>query len=468
MASSEVTCSGPQTAGAAPGLTGEADRLLDSLDRSAFTPTHVRMYLAVALGHFFDGFDINMMGLVLPGIVATFGLTGGQAGFLASSVFLGMFIGSTLIGLIADRYGRRRAMIGSILMYCVLSLATAAAWNQTSLVTLRILQGVGLGAEVPLVFTYLSEFMPARRRGLLLASSVFFWQASSFFAAFVAIWAVPAYTWRGMFVVGAVPAVLLLLLWIGLPESVRFLVGLGRLREANAIVTRLSTVDPATLPPSSRLPVVQPARVGEIVSGAYLRPTLGIWLMQFTGGAVFFGLAIWLPSIFARMGFPLVKSFVFTGVITGAGALGNLVGGALLDRIGRRTTVSLLLGIGGLLMLAWGRATSPAAILALGALTALFSSGGAGGPLFAYTSEIYPTRFRAAGTGWAASWQRIGGIVAAPALGALLTAGIPGYAFFVVMGAVLLIGAIGGYLLGFETRGKSLEEITAALCGKRR
>jgi putative MFS transporter len=271
-----------------------------------------------------------------------------------------------------------------------------------------------------------------------------------------------------MFVVGAVPAVLLLLLWIGLPESVRFLVGRGRLREANMIVTRLSTVDPATLPPSSRVPVVQPARVGEIVSGGYLRPTLGIWLMQFTGGAVFFGLAIWLPSIFARMGFPLVRSFVFTGVITGAGALGNLVGGALLDLLGRRATVSLLLGVGGLLMLAWGRATTPTAILSLGALTALFASGGAGGPLFAYTSEIYPTRFRAAGTGWAASWQRIGGIVAAPVLGALLSAGVPGYAFFVVMGVVLLVGAIGGYLLGYETRGRSLEEITAALCGTRR
>ncbi|HEY2623730.1 MAG TPA: MFS transporter, partial [Dyella sp.] len=163
MASPEVTRSDPRIASVPPDSAGDANRLLDSLDRSAFTPTHVRMYLAVALGHFFDGFDINMMGLVLPSIVASFALTGAQAGFLASSVFLGMFVGSTLIGVVADRYGRRRAMIGSILMYCVLSLATAAAWNQTSLVTLRILQGVGLGAEVPLVFTYLSEFMPARR-----------------------------------------------------------------------------------------------------------------------------------------------------------------------------------------------------------------------------------------------------------------------------------------------------------------
>jgi putative MFS transporter len=467
VASPEVQLSA-QPSARAPVAAHGANALLDSLDRSAFTPMHARLYIAAALGHFFDGFDINMMGLVLPGIVAAFALTGAQAGLLASSVFFGMFAGSTLIGFIADRYGRRRAMIASIVAYCLLSLVAAAAWSHTSLFVLRILQGVGLGAEVPLVFTYLSEFMPTRRRGLLLASSVFFWQGSSFFASFVAVWIVPAYTWRAMFVVGALPALLLLALWARMPESVRFLIAKGRLGEAGAIVERLSTVDPATAQPAARVVAVEPARVREIVSGGYLRATLGIWLMQFTGGAVFFGLAIWLPSIFAKMGFPLVRSFVFTGVITGAGALGNLVGGALLERLGRRATVSMLLGVGGLLMLAWGRATTPGAILALGALTALFASGGAGGPLFAYTSEIYPTRFRAVGTGWAASWQRIGGIVAAPALGALVSAGVPGYDFFVALAAVLLIGAIGGYLLGYETRGQSLEEITAALSGTRR
>jgi putative MFS transporter len=248
---------------------------------------------------------------------------------------------------------------------------------------------------------------------------------------------------------------------------VRFLVGRGRMAEARAIVERFSTVNPATLPRASRPPVPQPAKVKEILAGGYLAPTLGIWLMQFTGGAVFFGLAIWLPSIFVKMGFPMVKSFAFTAVITGAGAIGNLVGGLLLEKLGRRATVSLFLGLGGVLMFVWGQAQSPAAILVIGALTALFASGGAGGPLFAYTSEIYPTRFRGAGTGWAASWQRIGGIVAAPALGWMLGRGVPGYTFFMVLGAVLLVGAVGGYLLGFETRGKSLEDITAALGSQR-
>ncbi len=439
------------------------DQLLDSLDHSDFTPRHWLMYVTVALGHFFDGFDINMMGLVLPGIMATFALKPAQAGVLASSVFIGMFAGSILIGLVADRFGRKRAMVASIVAYCLLSLLTACAWSHASLLGLRILQGVGLGAEVPLVFTYLSEFMPTRRRGVLLASSVFFWQGSSFFAAFVAILVVPAFTWRGMFVVGAIPAVVLVLMWLRLPESVRFLVARNETPRATAIVRGFSTIDPASIA-SQRQPVKhEPARLRDIISGGYTAPTLGIWLMQFTGGAIFFGLAIWLPSIFAKMGFPIVKSFAFTGLIAGAGALGNVGGGFMLERWGRRKTVAAFFCVGGLLMLVWGHASSAGAILGIGALTAFFASGAAGGPLFAYTSEIYPTRFRAAGTGWAAGWQRIGGIIAAPVLGSMLGAGAPGYAFFAVMSGVLLVGGIGGYLLGYETRGKSLEQITADL-----
>jgi putative MFS transporter len=440
-----------------------SDQLLASLDRSEFTAKHWKMYFAVAFGHFFDGFDINMMGLILPGIIASFALSPAQAGILASSVFLGMFAGSVLIGILADKFGRKRALVIAVTAYCTLSFAASFATSYDSLLTLRILQGVGLGAEVPLVFTYLSEFMPTRRRGLLLASSVFFWQASSFFAAFVAIAVVPTYTWRGMFVVGALPALVLIFFWLRLPESVRFLIERGDLQRAQDIVKGFSTVDPATVDVPAKEPVPQPARLRDILRGGYTRPTLGIWLMQFTGGAVFFGLAIWLPSIFAKMGFSVVKSFAFTGLIAGAGALGNLGGGLLLDKWGRRGSISTLFVIGGILMFIWGNASSPATILGFGALTAFFASGGAGGPLFAYTSEIYPTRFRAAGTGWAAAWQRIGGIVAAPVLGALMGAGVLGYTFFAVMGSVLLVGGIGGYLLGYETRGKSLEQITADL-----
>jgi putative MFS transporter len=201
----------------------------------------------------------------------------------------------------------------------------------------------------------------------------------------------------------------------------------------------------------------------ELFRPGYVKATLSVWIMQFCGGAIFVGLAVWLPSIFVKMGFPTARSFYFTAAITGAGALGNLFGGFMLDRIGRRGTLSLCSIAGGLLMLVWGMASSEFAIVALGAVTAFFAFGAPGGPLFTYTSEVYPTRFRATGTGWAAGWQRIGGIVGPAVFGVLLASGAVNYSFFVLMAGVLLFGGLSMLALGYETRGKSLEEIEASL-----
>ena len=432
------------------------------LDQSDFTRAHAWLYLLVVLGHTFDGFDINMIGLILPGIGAEFHAPPVALGYLASSVFTGMLVGSIAIGMLADRIGRKTALIFAVGFYGLTSLAAAFAWSYESLVVIRIIEGFGLGAEVPLVFTYLSEFMPRRRRGLLLAASVFFWQGASFIAALAAVYVVPAFGWRGMFVLGVLPSLVLVVLFLKLPESVRFLLSRGRFDEAERVARRFSTADPAYCAVVGGVTGRQ-ARLSDLVRGRYLRATLSIWIMQFCGGAVFAGLAVWLPSILVGMGFPVVRSYLFTAAITGAGALGNIGAGLLLDRIGRRPTLAVFFLAGGLLMLVWGMAQSAVAVVALGALTAFFGAGGAGGPLFTYTSEGYPTRFRGAGTGWAAGWQRIGGIVAPIVLGALLAVPGSGYRVFVTMAASLMIGGAAVVLLGFETRGKSLEQISAEL-----
>jgi putative MFS transporter len=438
-------------------------QITGALDQSDLTRRHFTLYFLIVLGHIFDGFDINMIGLVLPGIAHQFKLAPVAIGYLASSVFIGMLVGSVVIGTLADLIGRKRCLIFSVTFYGITSLLAAFAWSYKSLLIIRMIEGFGLGAEVPLVFTYLSEFMPERRRGLLLASSVFFWQGASFVAALVAIYIVPHFTWRGMFVAGAIPAFILALVFLRLPESVRFLIARGRLAEAEDIARRLSTVAPETITAREMPKAATNARLRDLLRGGYLKATLSVWIMQLCGGAVFVGLAVWLPSVFVRMGFPVVRSFLFTAAITGAGALGNIGAGLLLDRIGRRPTLATFFLLGGLLMLAWGLAHNGTTIVMLGAVTAFFGAGGAGGPLFTYTSEIYPTRFRGAGTGWAAGWQRIGGIVAPVLLGSLLTARAGAYLFFAAMATALLVGSLAMIILGTETRGKSLEQISAEL-----
>ena len=231
-------------------LTADTQRhlqLFRSIDASEFTKRHWLLYAAVNAAHFFDGFDLTMISVVLPGMVVAFGLNAAEAGVLASSAFLGMFAGAIIIPPIGDRIGRKMALLLSISFYSVVSLAMVFVSNYHAALVLRILQGVGLGAEVPIVFTYLSEFVPTRRRGALLVWSVSIWQASAVAAALVAIPVVPNLGWRAMFIIGAVPLVILIAVWGFIPESVRYLVRQGRSDEAEQVVRRFSSIEPDTI-----------------------------------------------------------------------------------------------------------------------------------------------------------------------------------------------------------------------------
>ncbi|WAH35916.1 MFS transporter [Alicyclobacillus dauci] len=434
------------------------------LDDSSFTGRHGKLYTVIILGHLFDGFDINMIGFVLAGVVATFGLKSSQAGFLASSAFLGMAVGSAVIGPLVDKVGRKRGLIIAIIIYAIFSLLCAFAHSYASLLLFRILEGVGLGAEIPVVFTYLGEFMPTAYRSRMLASSVFFWQAASVIAALVAIVLVPHFGWRAMFVAGVIPAIVVLLIWSLVPESVRFLIQRGRLEDAERIVDSISTVSAAEVSVAADTPSV-PHKVStrRIFAGNYGRLTTGVWIMQFVGGFVFFGLATWLPSIFTKMGFSFVHSLAYTAVITGSGAIGNVVGGLLSDKLGTRRTLTTFFLLGGIFLMLWGTAHTPGTMMLIGILAAFFGFGGAGGVLFAYTSALYPTTVRATGTGWAALWQRMGGIVAPYLLGVLIGLHVSAYIFFLLLGMLMLVGTAAAIWLTHELSNKSLEQIDSEI-----
>ena len=436
-------------------------RILRSIDDSAFTKRLGLLYAAVNVAHFFDGFDLTMISVVLPSMVATFALTAGEAGVLASAAFLGMFIGAIIIPPIGDRIGRKMALLLSIAFYSVVSLAMIFAGNYQTALVLRILQGVGLGAEVPIVFTYLSEFMPTRWRGVLLSWSVSVWQASAVAAALVAIAVVPTLGWRAMFAVGAVPLIILIAVWAFIPESARYLLRRGRVDEAEDIARKFSSIDPdrAVARAAQNL---QAASVMDVLRGKYLRVTLGAWLMNICWGMAFFGVGAWLPSILIRLGFTMVHSFAFTGLIIAAEVVGSVTTGFYLDLFGRRASLTGLHLLGGVGMIAWGYAATPFWIIALGAATA-YALGGLAGSLFTYVSEIYPTRYRATGSGWATACQRIGGMIAPALLGTLMAHHFSALSSFFLLGAVLLGGAAVAMMLTFETKGRSLEDIGTAL-----
>jgi putative MFS transporter len=446
------------------------NQLLGRLDSSAFTSRHLALYLLLLAGHFLDGFVISVTGVVLPGVIKGFHITSGQAGIFSSVLFGGMLVGAAVAGVVSDRLGRKFPLIACLLVFSVFSLLAAFAWNYPALLTFRALQGVGLGAEIAIVLPYITEYVPSGKRAPMMTTATAGWLLGLPVAALVGAAIVPALSWRAMFVVGATPIIVALVMIWCLPESVRYLVRSGRLEQAAVVVDSLA--GPGAGTDAVALPAVEtrsaPGSVRMLLSRDYLRYTLAIWLMELCAGAFLYGLSIWLPSVLEKRGISLLGSFTYTGVITAVGVAGSILAGQLVNHTGRRWVLGAGFGVSGLLCLWWGTATGTAGVLVLGSLATFFGSGLAGSTLFAYVGEFYPTYNRATGLGWAAAWQKAGGLIIPAVIGFVLAAHASGYLFFVLFAVISVIAGVAAVVATFETKGKTVEQITAELTARGR
>ena len=444
------------------------NQLLGRLDRSAFTSRHLALYLLLLAGHFLNGVLINVTGVVLPGVVKGFHLNGGQAGIFSSALFGGMLVGAAVAGIVSDRLGRKYPLIVCLLVFSVFTLLAAFAWSYPALLAFRACQGVGLGAEIAIVLPYITEFVPSGKRAPMMTTATAAWLLGLPVAALVGAAIVPSLTWRAMFVVGAVPIVVALVMVWRLPESVRYLVRTGHHERAAGLVDAL--VGPATVTDTTTLPAVEtrsaPGSVRKLLSRDYLRYTLAIWLMELCAGAFLYGLAIWLPSVLEKRGISLLHSFAYTGIITAVGVVGSILAGQLVNRAGRRWVLGAGFLVSGLLCLWWGAQAGTAGVLVLGSLATFFGSGLAGSTLFAYVGELYPTYNRATGLGWAAAWQKAGGLVIPTVIGFVLAAHASSYVFFVLFAVISVIAGIAALTATFETKGKTVEQITAEVTAR--
>lgn len=444
-------------------------RLLGRMDSSAFTARHTRTYVLALVGHFLNGFLINVTGVVLPGIIATFHIDSQQAGFFSSALFIGMLVGAAVAGLVSDRLGRKYPLVVALCVFAGFSLLAAFAWNYASLVFARSCQGVGLGAEIAIVLPYITEFVPSRHRAPLLTTATAAWLVGLPVAAAVGAAIVPSLGWRSLFVLGAVPVLVAAVMVVALPESVRYLVRTGRHAAAGAIVDSLCRDSGAPVTAVTVATGRQPVgSVRDLLSRRYVRYTLSIWLIELCAGAFLYGLSTWLPSVLAKRGVSLVHSLTYTAIITAVGVVGAVLAGQIVNRIGRRFVMGVGHLVSGAFCLWWGAVSSSVAVVVLGSLATFFGSGLASATVFAYTSELYPTFNRATGLGWAAAWQKAGGLVIPTVIGFVLAAHGPSYLFFVLFCVISVIAGVTALVGTFETRGKTVEQITDELAGRER
>ncbi len=328
--------------------------LSERLDRLPFTRRHLRVLTGSGIGWALDAMDVGLISFVIAALAVQWNLQPGQTAWIASIGFVGMAVGASVGGLLADRFGRRQVFAITLLIYGVATGASALVGGLAALLVLRFLVGLGLGAELPVASTYVSEFAPARMRGRLIVILEAFWAVGWTAAALIGFLVIPGSDdgWRWAFALGAIPAAYALIVRWGLPESARWLARRGRYAEADAVVRSFEEAagavgagDHATCAPDEAPAVALSARerLATLWSAEFRVRTACLWLVWFCVNFSYYGAFIWIPSILVSQGYDLVRSFGFTLIITLAQLPGYAVAAWLIEVWGRRLTLSVFL-----------------------------------------------------------------------------------------------------------------------------
>ncbi|MDN4173972.1 MFS transporter [Nocardioides sp. SOB77] len=440
----------------------------ERLDALPFTREHGRLVAGSGVGWALDAMDVGLISFVMAALAVQWDLGPTTLSWIASIGFVGMAVGATLGGLLADRVGRRQVFALTLLVYGLATGAAALSWSVGALLVFRFLIGLGLGAELPVASTLVSEFAPARIRGRVVVALESFWAVGWVLAALIGYYVVPASDdgWRWALAIGALPTAYAVVVRRGLPESVRFLERRGRHDEAEAAVRRFEAAagvpappsPPADPTPAAPLPATDGPTPGPLAvwGRPHARRTAALWAVWFGVNFSYYGAFIWIPSLLVADGMDLVRSFGFTLVITLAQLPGYAAAAVLVELWGRRATLSTFLVGSAVAAVLFGRADGEAAIIASGMALSFFNLG-AWGALYAVTPEVYPTTLRATGAGAAAGFGRIASVLAPLSVPWLLDAGSGSTGLFAVFAAFFALAAAATWGLP-ERAGDALED----------
>lgn len=441
-----------------------AEPFVARLDRVPLNSFHWRLLITSGLGWMFDAMDVLLIGFLVAPITKEFALAPAQVGLVASAGFVGMFLGAAISGRLADRYGRRLIFQATLVLFSVGAVLSALAPTFETLLAARVIAGLGLGGELPVVATLVSEFSPRAQRGRMIVLLESFWAYGTLAAGLVALFVLPQFGWRGAFVVAALPALYVAYLRSALPESPRYLAERGRTAEADAIVRRVERAGGgALLTLGAAIAPVRSGRtsIAQLFSPAYARRTVMLWILWFGITFTYYGIFLYVPSLLAARGLSEVRSNEFFFLSTIAQIPGYFSAAWLVERWGRKPTlVTYLLGTAAAAFL-FGNAGTGTDAFIYAALLSFFNLG-AWAIVYTYSPELYPTAIRATGAGIAAAVGRVGGIIG-PFLTPVLVPTLGQSGVFALFMVLLVVTALNVWLLAEETKGRSLEEIAGAV-----
>ncbi len=436
------------------------------LNRLPATRTHVHATVIAGIGSFFDLFDIFLAGVLGTVLTQQFALDRLWLPAALSSAFVGMFIGATVLGRFADRFGRRTAFLLNLAIYSAFTLVGAFSVNATMLITSRFIAGIGIGAELTLVDAYLSELLPSRLRGRYTAWAYTLGFIGVPAAGLLGRILVPRMPfgidgWRWLFVAGSLGAVIVWFVRRRLPESPRWLESVGRTADADAIVVRLEKEAKIDAPSStsSELAARTSSRSGLSVlfSGEYRSRVIMLGVFHVFQTIGYYGFGTLVPLVLASKGYSIVTSLTFTTLTFIGYPIGSALSLPIIERLDRKWLIvgsaffMSVLGIG------MGYSTSPVAIVVLGflytAVSNVFSNA-----LHIFQVEIFPTSIRATAAGLCYGLSRLSSAAMPFVLLPVLQRWGAGPMFVVVAGALWIV-IFDVALFAPRTTGRSLEEV---------
>jgi MFS transporter, putative metabolite:H+ symporter len=450
--------------------SGEASaRLIARMEQVPASRWFVTARVVMGSATFFDAFNALSIAFVLPILVPLWHITPPEIGILIGASYVGQVVGALAFSWGAERYGRIPCAAVATAIYAVMSLTCATAWSFNSLLFFRFIQGIGVGGEMPVAATYISELSKARGRGRFFMLYEMIFPIGLMVTGQVGAVLVPLMGWQIMFLIGGIPGLVIALMLLRLPESPRWLIGKGRLAAAEAVIRRLeiasdkavAPADPEALPEQAEVTRHSRSKWSELLSPAYRGRTLIAWVLWASTYLVANGLNNWMPTLYTTVyHLPLPQALRAASLTNVAQVALVLICALVIDRTGRKYWMMGAFGLGAVTLgiLGFGAAQDVSWLIVLGTIS-YGLIGSIAAVVYLYTPEIYPTRMRAVGTGVATSWLRIASAIGPTLIGFMLGKGGGIDSVFLMFAAVAIVGLIAATRM-IETRNLRLEDIS--------
>jgi MFS transporter, putative metabolite:H+ symporter len=443
-------------------------QLVARLERIPVTRRLLWIRVIIGSATFFDAYTVLVIAFAMPQLAEQWDLSPTQVGAILSAGYLGQLVGALFFGWLAERLGRLPTLLITIVLFVSMDIACLFAWSGTAMMAFRFLQGVGTGGEVPVASAYINEFIGAKKRGRFFLLYELIFPIGLMFAGFAGYLLVPHFGWKALFIVGLVPAILMIPLRILMPESPRWLASKGRIEKADKVVTMLENEaikegkpmpEPVLRPVDAKATAKSDWR--ELFRGIYLKRTLMIWVLWVSVYTINNGMITWLPTLYKQVfKLPLQTSLAYGWTTSGVGVLASVACALLIDKVGRKRWYATAFGLAvvPLVSLMLFGATSAVQVL-VGATIAYAILQTVAFSLYLYSAELYPTRLRAIGTGFGSAWLRLGSSLG-PVIVGFVVAGVGIQFVFGVFAIFAIIGCLTTAFFGIETKGKVLEELS--------